>query len=219
MLSNTTSFIASLTTRTRAALQTHRHLVIILAAFLGFRLFLTVGLWPSIGPDIYDYMRWGALANSGYYPFVNYWSEYPPLLPWSAIILYRVSTLVPVLAEDARFWYVLILRLVFTLFDTGSVILVYGIALQLGSRLRATRTTALFAAGFVLAYAASGWFDSMPLFFLLLALYLGLRDHYTWSGITAAIGFFIKLMPIFDRSGCAAPHFAFASVGLRMCSW
>jgi hypothetical protein len=159
MLSNTTSAMASLTTRTRAALQTHRHLVIILAAFLGFRLFLTVGLWLSIGPDIYDYLRWGALTNSGNYPFVHYGSEYPPLLPWAAIILYRVSTLAPVLAGDARFWSVLILRLVFTLLDTGGVILVYGIALQLGSRLRATRTTALFEAGFVPAYAASSWID------------------------------------------------------------
>jgi hypothetical protein len=114
MLSNTTSAMASLTTRTRAALQTQRHLVIILAAFLGFRLFLAVGLWPSIGPDIYNYMRWGALTNSGNYPFGHYGSEYPPLLPWAAIILYRVSTLAPVLAGDARFCYVLILRLVFT---------------------------------------------------------------------------------------------------------
>ena len=93
-------------------------------------------------------------------------------------MLYRISTLVPALPEDARFWFAIVLRTTMTLFDLGSLILMYGMSLQIGTRSRAVRAAGLFAAGFVIAYAASGWYDSMPLFFLLLALYLGLRDRW-----------------------------------------
>ena len=60
-----------------------------------------------------------------------------------------------------------------TLFDVGSLILVYGMARAMGRRLRAVQTAAFFAGKFIIAYAAAGWYDSMPLFFLLLTLYLG----------------------------------------------
>ncbi len=181
--------------RLRAGWRAHRSFALIVAAFLAFRLLMAIG-FGVVGPDTYDFMRWGSLADSGLYPFVHYWAEYPPLLPWSSLALYRLSTLVPALPEDARFWYGLVLRLTFTLLDTGSLICVYAIALKLGTRLRALRTAALFAAGFVLAYAAAGWYDSMPLFFLLLALYWGLSDHYALSAVAGSIGFLIKLVPI-----------------------
>ena len=167
----------------------------ILAGFLTFRLLLPLG-FGSIGPDIYDYMRWGSLADSGLYPYVHYWSEYPPLFGWSAILIYRLSTLVPALPEEPRYWFAIVLRLTMTLFDVGSLFLVYGMAQQLGARSRAVRTAAFFAGGFIIAYAAAGWYDSMPLFFLLLALYLALRDHYTSSAVAVSIGFLVKLVPI-----------------------
>ncbi len=179
----------------RHRVYTHQSFLLVLALFLTFRLLLPLG-FGSIGPDIYDYMRWGSLADSGLYPYIHYWSEYPPLFGWSAILIYRISTLVPALPEDARYWFAIVLRLTMTLFDVGSLFLVYGLAQQLGSKSRAVRTAAFFAGGFIIAYAAAGWYDSMPLFFLLLALYLALRDRYTSSAVAASIGFLIKLVPI-----------------------
>jgi hypothetical protein len=173
----------------------HQAFLLIVAGFLTFRLLLPLG-FGSIGPDIYDYMRWGSLADSGLYPYVHYWSEYPPLFGWSAILIYRLSTLVPALPEEPRYWFAIILRLTMTLFDIGSLFLVYGMARQLGSKSRAVRTAAFFAGSFIIAYAAAGWYDSMPLFFLLLTLYLALRDHYTSSALAASIGFLVKLVPI-----------------------
>src|SRR5512134_3737351 len=182
-------------TRLTSYLHAHQAFLLILAGFLTFRLLLPLG-FGSIGPDIYDYLRWGSLADSGLYPYVHYWSEYPPLLGWSAILIYRISTLVPALPEDARYWFAMVLRLSMTLFDVGSLFLVYGMAQQLGTKSRAARTAAFFAGGFIIAYAAAGWYDSMPLFFVLLTLYLALRDHYTSSAVAASIGFLIKLVPI-----------------------
>ena len=182
-------------TRVKSIIHEHQAFLLILAGFLTFRLLLPLG-FGSIGPDIYDYMRWGSLADSGLYPYVHYWSEYPPLFGWSAILIYRLSTLVPALPEEPRYWFAIVLRLTMTLFDVGSLFLVYGMAQQLGSKSRAVRTAAFFAGGFIIAYAAAGWYDSMPLFFLLLTLYLALRDHYTSSAVAASIGFLVKLVPI-----------------------
>jgi hypothetical protein len=179
----------------RRAVHNHQAFLAVVALFLTFRLLLPLG-FGSIGPDIYDYLRWGSLADSGLYPYVHYWSEYPPLFGWSAILLYRISTLVPALPEEPRYWFVIVLRLTMTLFDAGSLFLVYGMAQQLGTKSRALRTAAFFAGGFIIAYAAAGWYDSIPLFFLLLTLYLALRDHYTSSAVAASIGFLVKLVPL-----------------------
>ncbi len=181
--------------RLKSSVHEHQAFLLILAGFLTFRLLLPLG-FASNGPDIYDYMRWGSLADSGLYPYVHYWSEYPPLFGWSAILIYRISTLVPALPEDPRYWFAIVLRLTMTLFDAGSLCVVYGMAQQLGSKSRAVRTAAFFAGGFIIAYAAAGWYDSMPLFFLLLALYLALRDRYLSSAVAVSIGFLVKLVPI-----------------------
>ena len=201
--------------RVKAYAYEHQAFLLILAGFLTFRLLLPLG-FGSIGPDIYDYMRWGSLADSGLYPYVHYWSEYPPLFGWSAILIYRISTLVPALPEDARYWFAIVLRLTMTLFDVGSLFLVYGMAQQLGAKTRAVRTAAFFAGGFIIAYAAAGWYDSMPLFFLLLTLYLALRDHYTSSAVAVSIGFLIKLVPIVLVPVVRTPHRS-AAPGNRIC--
>jgi hypothetical protein len=182
-------------------LRRHQSLLLILVVFVTFRLampfvFRSGSYFVEQAPDIGDYLRWGALADSGLYPFVHYWSEYPPLFGWSMIGLYRLSTLLPAWGFDQRLWLAVILQIALTLCDVGSVILIYAIARRLGSKARAVRTAALFAASFIAAYAASSWFDTAPAFFMLLALYLALCDHWIGSGVAAGIGIMTKIVPI-----------------------
>jgi len=80
--------------------------------------------------------------------------------------------------------------------DAGSLILVYAIARQLGSKARAVRTAALVGGSFILAYAMSSWYEPAPLFFLLLATYLALRDRFAASAFAASLGILTKLVPI-----------------------
>jgi hypothetical protein len=85
---------------TQHVLRRHQSLVLILVIFLTFRLLLPFvfrngSYFVEQAPDIGDYLRWGMLADSHLYPFVNYWSEYPPLFAWSIIDLYRLSILLP----------------------------------------------------------------------------------------------------------------------------
>jgi hypothetical protein len=187
-------------TRYASRLRPHPPFLLVLVVFLTFRLLLPFvfrngSYFVEQAPDIGDYLRWGMLADSHLYPFVNYWSEYPPLFAWSIIGLYRLSLLLPAWI-DQRLWFSVIMQLVMTLFDLGSVILVYTIAQRFSPRRRATRAGALFAASFILAYGASGWYEPVPLFFLLLTLYLTLRDRYAWSAVTAAVGLMTKIVPI-----------------------
>jgi len=186
---------ARLAQQMRWLARAHPHIILIATVFATFRLLMPLG-FTSLGPDIGDFIRWGTLADSRLYPYIDYWSEYPPLLGWSIIGLYRLSTLVPAWSQDPRFWFGLVLKLATALFDLGSLCLVYAIALRLGSRVRAVRTAALFAGGFITAYAAWGWLDGIPLFFLLLALYASLRDRPIASAIAAAVGMLIKVVPI-----------------------
>jgi hypothetical protein len=187
-------------TRYASRWRPHQPFLLVLVVFLTFRLLLPFvfrngSYFVEQAPDIGDYLRWGMLADSHLYPFVNYWSEYPPLFAWSIIGLYRLSILLPAWI-DQRLWFSIIMQLAMTLFDLGSVLLVYAIALRFNTRLRATRAAALFAASFILAYGASGWYEPVPLFFLLLTLYLTLRERYAWSAVTVAIGLMTKIVPI-----------------------
>ena len=47
-----------------------------------------------------------------------------------------------------------------------------------------------------MVYAASGWLDAVPLFFVLLTLYLALRDRWGSSAVAAAVGLLIKVTPV-----------------------
>lgn len=187
--------------RLRRTVRVHQSLIIILILFVTFRLampfvFRSGSYFVEQAPDIGDYLRWGALADSGQYPFIHYYSEYPPLFGWIMIGLYRLSTLLPAWKFDQRLWLSVVLQIALTLCDVGSLILIYGIARRLGSKARAVRTAALFAASFIAAYAASSWFDSAPAFFMLLALYLALRDQWIGSGVAVGIGMMTKIIPL-----------------------
>ncbi|HEY4721422.1 MAG TPA: hypothetical protein VII92_06220, partial [Anaerolineae bacterium] len=182
-------------------LRSHHHFILILIVFLTFRLampfvFRSGSYFVEQAPDIGDYLQWGTLADSGRYPFIHYWSEYPPLFAWPVIGLYRISTLLPSWIYDQRLWFAIVLQLAMTVCDVGSLILVYAIARQLGSKARATRTAALAGGSFILAYAMSSWYEPAPLFFLLLATYLALRDRFAASAFAASLGILIKLFPI-----------------------
>jgi hypothetical protein len=123
---------------------------------------------------------------------------------------YKLSLLLPPWPDDYRLWFVLILGSVFVLFETGNLALLYRISRRLygapipaaGSKsLRARwqpvmRPVWLYTLLFVPLYAVLGFFDSIALFFLLLALDFALRDRLMRSAISLGAGFAVKLTPI-----------------------
>jgi len=214
-----------------ATASTHWHpsFLTLLILFIAFRVLTLLLLRPGgfirDWSDFDTYLGIAALSDYGLYPFLHFWLEWPPLVPWLAVGAYKLSLLFPPWT-DPRLWFVLILGSVFVLFETGNFVLLYRIAgrsiagfsggemphpegedtetgdparstqHEQGSTQYATRVVVLYALLFVPIYAMLGFFDAIALFFLLLALYLILRGRLLGSAVSAGVGFVVKITPI-----------------------
>lgn len=174
-------------------------LALLLVLVAGFRLGTLLLFRP--GGFIYDFSDYGwyrlaaQFTNEGYYPFVDYWMEYPPLFSWLNVLLYRLSLLLPP-AYDPRLWHHLLLGVTLLPFDLGILVLLYRIADRTWSRQTALWCAAVWGLLFVPLYTYAGWFDSMAVFFLLLAVWFTLVGRPVATGLTLGIGFMIKISPI-----------------------
>jgi len=177
----------------------HQDFFLLLALFIAFHLMALLLLRP--GGYIADYSdyntsylpfaRW---SDQGLYPFIHYWLEWPPLFPWLVVGVYRLSLLVPSWV-DPQLWYDVFLGLALLLFEIGNLVVIYLLALELYERERAFRSALIYALLFAPLYIWSGWFDPMPLFFLLLGLYLIIRQRATSAGVALGLGFMTKITP------------------------
>ena len=145
----------------------------------------------------YDfYFSFARLSNLGFYPFVSYWLEYPPLFPWLAVLIYRLSLLLPPMPEEPIFWFRLLLGGVVYLFDLGNLVLIYAMARDAYGRRRAIQVMAVYGALLMPVYTWLAWFDTVPLFFLLAAVWLLMRRRLYLASALAWIGFMVKIVPL-----------------------
>jgi hypothetical protein len=179
----------------------------VLLLFLAFRwlslLLLRPGGFIRDWSDFDTYLGLASVSDFGLYPFLHYWLEWPPLVPWLAVGAYKLSLLLPAWPDDPRLWFVLILGTVFVLFEAGNLVLVYRIATRMYANtttgrasIPALRPVWLYALLFVPLYTMLGFFDSVALFFLLLALDCALRERLVRSSVAVGIGFMVKLTPL-----------------------
>ena len=157
----------------------------------------------------YDfYATWGTLGPMGYRAYDNLWTAYPPLFPLVMLNVYEWSARIPAWIEPRLFFH-LLFGLVLLGFEAGNLLLIYRIAGRLareeetpapaGYASPALAAVTFYALCFVPAYTLLGWFESMPLFFLLLGLWLLLVPRaWGWPGsaLAAGLGFLTKLTPI-----------------------
>ena len=224
-------------TRLAAFYQRHRFFFLILPLFVSFRV-LTLLLFRPGGfildnSDFDFYYAWGLLTPMGYDVYDNLWTAYPPLFPAVMLPIFELASRAPAWI-DPRLWFHLLFGGVLVLFETGNLVLIYRLALKLGSRGAGvigevtqspshpvTPSLLLYALLFTPVYTLTGWFESMPLFFMLLGLDLLIssrwpkRDDATneptapspmsgragvgfffLSAVAAALGFLTKLTPI-----------------------
>lgn len=176
----------------------HQSFILLLLLYISFRLMTRLLYRP--GGLIYDYSDYyffhaiAELSNQGYYPFIHYWMEYPPLFPWLNVGVYRLSLLIPLWIEH-RFWFYTLLSLATLPFEIGNLTVLYLIALELYDQAKALRCAWIYACLFTPVYVWTGWFDNIPLFFLLLALYSLLRQRGRLAGLVTGLGFMTKVTP------------------------
>jgi hypothetical protein len=181
----------------------HSDFILLLILFITFRI-LTLAAFRPGGlvldfSDFYWYRSFAELSRQGYYPYDTLWTTYPPLFPVVMIAIYQVSALLPPW-EFPNLWFTLLLGGFFLLFEIGNFILLYLFALALksegGEFANPFRACWIYAALFVPVYTLTGWFESYPLFFFLLSLYLLLRGRPYLSAFFTGVGFMIKLIPL-----------------------
>ena len=192
----------------------HRHTAFIhlwLLA-LSFRLLALILFRPGgFITDFSDYdfyATWGTLGPMGYRAYDNLWTAYPPLFPLVMLNVFEWSARIPAWIEPRLFFH-LLFGLVLLAFEAGNLILIYHIAGRLareestppaaGYSSPALQAATFYALCFVPVYTLLGWFESMPLFFLLLGLALLLEPRpWGWPGsaLAAGLGFLSKLTPI-----------------------
>ncbi|MCB0209017.1 MAG: hypothetical protein KDJ52_06800 [Anaerolineae bacterium] len=191
----------------KALYQRHTDFILLIVLFITFRVLSLVAYRPGglvlDFSDFYWYRGFAELTHQGYYPYDNLWTTYPPLFPLVMIAIYQISALLPPW-EHANLWFTLLLGGFFLLFEIGNFILLYLFALKLSSQdsleqpalQKALRPCWIYAALFVPVYTLTGWFESYPLFFFLLSLYLLLEKRPYLSAVFTGIGFMIKLIPL-----------------------
>ena len=143
-------------------------------------------------PAFSGFYKLATLSDQGVWPFLQRWSEYPPVFPWLSSGIYQAVSFFGVTYE--RYYFAMTLALL--LFSLGSLVLVYAL-----TRLAWGRRTAVTVAWSytVLAVPIHEWmrsFDSIAIFFMLLATYLAItrRPH---SGMLAMVlGTLTKVMPL-----------------------
>ena len=175
---------------------TQHDLAMVMLAMFMLRLLSVIalrvgGYVAETGPDSAYHFELGRLAASGAYPFVNYWVEYPPFFPWLSVLAYKLATLMPSWI-DQRFWFNLALHSLIIPFDLANVALIYQLAKRVNGEALAIKSAWLYAVLFVPLFVVLGWFESIALCFLLLALWAILPNRPILAGIAIGLGILVK---------------------------
>ncbi len=163
----------------------------------------------------YDfYYLWGQQIPQGYQTFINLWTAYPPLFPALMLPIFEWSSRIPPWIEPRLFFH-LLFGLFLLFFESGNLILIYRLAIKLGHPALAHSPLTIdhspftispsllhpalfYALLFTPVYTLLGWFEAMPLFFMLWGLDLLLSKRplgWLGSAVMAALGFLTKLTP------------------------
>ncbi|MFN8540981.1 MAG: glycosyltransferase 87 family protein [Thermomicrobiales bacterium] len=172
---------------------TRRDFWLILLLAVAFRLPI---LFVTDGFDYWFYRSLGELSNLGFYPYLDYWVEYPPVFPWIAVGAYRLTLLFPpTLFREFDASFHLVLGSVLVLADLVVVALVGALSLRLAPPGEGLRRMILYAALFWPVVVAIGWYDTLPCAILLLGLWFLLRNQGLEAGAMTGLGFMTKVFP------------------------
>lgn len=181
-------------------MERNHELLMLLVLFISLRLSLLLISRPQgylFGASDYDfYIQFGQLSDEGLYPMLHYWTEYPPVFPWMAVAAYKATLAVPTWHGSPIFWFRMVLGSITLLFDLGNLILVYWLGRALHGPSTGLRIAWSYALLFPPLHVWLAWFDTVTLFFLLLAVALALKARGSSAATVAGFGFMVKVFPI-----------------------
>ncbi len=166
---------------------------LILGLFLTSRLMLLLAFPPEnliFYGDYQHYFNLADLTKQGFYPFIHYWYEFPPIFPYLNIAIYT-------LAGQHLKNYIVLLALVLLLVECGNLYLLYRLTAILHGPARASQVAWIYTALFTPVFFWLGNFDSLTTFFILLTLYGLVKNKNILVAATAlGLGAMVKFLPL-----------------------
>ena len=159
--------------------------------FVAFRLSL-LAFWPADElarwSDYDYYYELASWVDEGRLPYLHYWVEYPPLFPYLSVFLYLLTPHYVAYATG--------LALIQLLFEAGSLVLLYRLALRTLGEARASQVVWVYALLF--APVVTWWlsFDAVTSFFLLLAVERWMAGRRLQSALALGVGGLVKWFPL-----------------------
>jgi len=152
--------------------------------------------------DYHHYFRIAQLSDQGYYPFVNMWYEYPPVLAYTAQLAYTLGkSIVPMGGLDTQsvgyMLYARILGSILLIFETGALILMHRIAGKGWGVEKADQVAWVYSALSVPLFYWNASQTSNVLFFTLLALHWFVDGRTARSALALGLGIATKFTPVF----------------------
>jgi len=165
---------------------------LILLLFFTTRLMMLIAFPPENLIFYGDYQHYFNLADMtrlGYYPFIHYWYEFPPIFPYLNIAVYT-------LAGQQLKNYIPLLAFVLLLAECGNLYLLYRLAITLHGPARGTKIAWIYTALFVPVFFWLGNFDALTTFFILLGLYSLTKHKNKLLALGLGIGTMVKFLPV-----------------------
>jgi hypothetical protein len=139
--------------------------------------------------DYRHYFNLADMTRQGFYPFVHYWYEFPPIFPYLNIGIYT-------LAGQQLKNYIPILAFVLLLVECGNLYLLYRLALTLHGPARGVKIAWIYTALFIPVFFWLGNFDALTTFFILLALYGLIKHRNILLALALGLGAMVKFLPV-----------------------
>ena len=193
------------TVATSLPLAVRRELTLLVALFVALRVMNCFWLAPRYSEARSFFFPFAYLQTSGYYPFLDYWLEYPPVLAYLVVGLRSLSLWLcgsgPVPPfYSAVAWqsacFVRVVQLSSVAWETAGLALICVLARMLRGPRAAVRAGWVYLALFGTGLVSSGYLDSFPVFLLLAGLVLIAYSRPVWSAIALAAGFMTKIIPL-----------------------
>ena len=150
--------------------------------------------------DYHHYYRIAQLSDQGFYPYINSWSEYPPLLIYTSQLVYRAAQSIAPMGGVDSFGYQLFARMLgslMLLFETGVLILIHHIVARARGVDKANWSAWVYSTLSLPLFFWNASQTSSVTFFLLLAMYWFIAGRHTRSAVALGLGIATKLVPIF----------------------
>ena len=143
--------------------------------------------------DLFDttiYFNYAVNVLHGMVPYVDFSVEYPQLFFIAALL-----PLIPaIIIQDANA-YIPAFRVLMSIFDILTAVLVYLIAIRLFDQKKALISGILYAASFASTYFVITKYDPFPTFLLMLSIFLFIYGKEFGGYFTSGIGFLAKWFP------------------------